>query len=162
MSATYQKAEERIGGVGQLAVGQIHEVREDMSLQVVYLHHRNVICNGQSFGKRCTHQQRAEQSRASREGYGVDFIGRNASLLEGCIYHGDDVLLVRTRGELGYHTAIFYVHGLRGNYVRQKCRVAYYGSRCIVARGLDAKNCYIHMSAFMRFFSIFNRKMLHL
>ena len=67
-----------------------------MSLQVVNLHHRNVICNGESLGKRCADQKRTQQAGATCEGYGVDLVHRNASLLKGGIHHGNDVLLMGT------------------------------------------------------------------
>ena len=153
MSAADEQAEEREVGVGQRPVGQVEEVREDMSLQVVHLDHRDVVRQGEPFGERHAHEQRTEQSRPAREGDGVQLVGCDAGLFEGRVDHGDDVLLVGARGQFGNHAAVFHVHGLRGDDVRQQRRVADDGRRRIVARRLDAEDGYIH--SYIRCFFVF-------
>ena len=101
MSAADEQAEEREVGVGQRPVGQVEEVREDMSLQVVHLDHRDVVRQGEPFGERHAHEQRSDQPRAAREGDGVDLFGRQSGLLERRVHDGDDVLLVGPRGQSG-------------------------------------------------------------
>jgi len=101
--------------VGQLPVRQVDEMREDVSLQVIDLDHRDVAGDRQPLGERHAHEQRSDQSGAAREGDGVQLVGRDAGLPERRIHHGDDILLVGPRGQLGDHAAVLDVHGLRGD-----------------------------------------------
>ena len=91
VSAADEQAEEREVGVGQLAVRQVEEVRKDVALEVVDLHHR---------------------AGAAREGDGIELVGRDAGLLERRIHHRNDVLLVGARGQLGNHASVLDVNGL--------------------------------------------------
>ncbi len=68
----------------------------------------------------------------------------HARLLERRVHDGNDVLLVRPRGQFGDHAAVFDVNRLRGDDVRQQDVVAEHGGRCVVTRGFDAENCNIH------------------
>ena len=78
------------------------------------------------------------------EGDGIDLPDGEPGLSECRVDHRDEVLLVRPRSQFGDHAAVFYVHGLGGDHVRQQQVVADHGSRRIVARGFDAENCNIH------------------
>ena len=138
----------------QRMVRKVEEVRKDMSLQMVDLDHRDVVRQGESFGEGHAHEQRTEQSRTACEGDGIQFVGGDAGLLERRVDHRDDVLLVCTRGQFGDHPAVFHMHGLRGDDVRQQRRVADDGRRRIVARRLDAEDGYIH--SYIRCFSFFD------
>ena len=144
MASRHEQAEEREARVREFPVRQVDEMREDMSLQVVDLHHRYVERQGQSLGERDADQQRSEQAGPAREGDAVDLRGRNPRLLNGRIDHRDDVLLVRTRGQFGDYAAVFAVHLLRGDHVRQERGVADDGRRRVVARRFDAQDCNIH------------------
>ena len=72
MPAADQQAEEREAGMGQFAVGQVDEVREDMPLQVVDLDHRDVVRHREPLGERYPDEQRTQQPGAAREGDGID------------------------------------------------------------------------------------------
>ena len=144
MPAADQQAEEREAGMGQFAVGQVDEVREDMPLQVVDLDHRDVVRHREPLGERYPDEQRTQQPGAAREGDGVYLRDGKPGLSECRVDHRDDVLLVCPRSQFGDHAAVFYVHGLGGDHVRQQQVVADHGSRRIVARGFDAENCNIH------------------
>jgi hypothetical protein len=63
-------------------------------LKVVDLDHWDIAGNGQSFGERNAYQKRAEQTRASGVGYGINLIGGDASLFQGCVDYGYNVLLM--------------------------------------------------------------------
>ena len=138
VTAAHQQAEERKVGVGELPVGEIEEVREDVSLQMVDLHHRDVAGDGEPFGEGDAHHERPEQAGAAREGDGVELVGRDARLLQGGVDHGDDVLLVGPGGEFGNHAPVLHVDGLRRDDVGQQYVVADHGGRGVVARRLDA------------------------
>ena len=58
-------------------------MREDVSLQMVDLDHRDVARNRESLGERDTDEQRSEQTRTSREGDGVNLVGGDSGLLQG-------------------------------------------------------------------------------
>ena len=94
MATTYQKAEEGELRVGKFAVGQVNQVRKDVALQVVNLHHRDVLRNRQTLGKRYANEQRAHQARTAREGDGVHLVDADAGLFESGIYNRNDVLLM--------------------------------------------------------------------
>ena len=112
VSAADEQAEEREVGVGQLAVRQVEEVRKDVALEVVDLHHRDVVGDGEPLGERNAHEQRTQQAGAAREGDGIELVGRDAGLLERRIHHRNDVLLVGARGQLGNHASVLDVNGL--------------------------------------------------
>ena len=44
VATAHEQTQEGKVGVGELTVGHIDQVREDVSLQVVYLDHRDVLC----------------------------------------------------------------------------------------------------------------------
>src|SRR5690606_11907836 len=54
--------------------------------------------------------------------------------------NGNNILLVRTRGELRNHTAILFVNCLRGNNIAQYFAVVYYGCGGIVAGRFNTEN----------------------
>ena len=80
--------------MGKGAVGEVDEMREDVSLQVVDLDHRDVAGDGKSLGERHADEQRTHQSRAAREGDGVELRGVDSGLPERRVHDGDDVLLM--------------------------------------------------------------------
>ena len=90
-----QQRQEREIGVGQPAVGQVDEVGEDVPLQVVDFDQRDVAGDGESLGEGDAHEQRSHQTRAAREGDGVDLRRRDARFAERRVDHRHDVLLVR-------------------------------------------------------------------
>ena len=112
VSSAHEQTQKREIGMGQLPVGKVDEVREDVSLQVVDLHHRDVAGDGESFGERHPHEQRSQQTRSAREGDGVEFVGRDARFAQRRVHHRHDVLLVGARGQFGDHAAVFDVNGL--------------------------------------------------
>ena len=133
MSSADQQAEERKVGVRKLSVGQVQKVGEDVPLQMIDLHQRNVVGDRESFGERYAHQKRSQQTGAAREGDGVDLVDGDAGLFQSCIDHRNDVLLMGSGGQFRNDTAVFLVHGLRSDYVRQECPVADDCGRSVVA-----------------------------
>ena len=73
---------------------------------------------GESLGERRADHQRAYEAWATSEGYGIDLFESDAGLFECGVDYGNDVLLVGARSELGNHSAVAFVHGLRGDYAR--------------------------------------------
>ena len=69
---------------------------EDVPLQVIDLHQGDILRDREPLGKRDTHQERTHQTRAAREGDGVDLFEFYACLFQGGIHYGDDVLLMGT------------------------------------------------------------------
>ena len=94
MSSADQQAEERKVGVRKLSVGQVQKVGEDVPLQMIDLHQRNVVGDRESFGERYAHQKRSQQTGAARESDRVDLVDRHAGLFQGRIDYRDDILLV--------------------------------------------------------------------
>ena len=94
MSSADQQAEERKVGVRKLSVGQVQKVGEDVPLQMIDLHQRNVVGDRESFGERYAHQERSQQAGAARESDRVDLVDRHAGLFQGRIDYRDDILLV--------------------------------------------------------------------
>ena len=117
----------------KLSVGQVDEVRKDMPLQVIDLHHGYVFCDGQAFGEGCADQQRTQKPGAAGVCDGIDIVRRNAGVAECRIHYGNDVLLVGARGQFGYYASVFYVNGLRGDYIGKQHSAAQYGCRSVVA-----------------------------
>ena len=128
----------------QVAVGQVDEVRADMPLQVVDLHHRHVERQGQPLGKRDAHEQRAEQAGTAREGDTVQVGHADARLADRPVDYRNDILLVRARGQLGDYASVLPVNFLTGNDVRQQPSAPDHGGRRIVARGFDSQDRYVH------------------
>ena len=94
MSSADQQAEERKVGVRKLSVGQVQKVGEDVPLQMIDLHQRNVVGDRESFAERYAHQKRSQQTGAARESDRVDLVDRHAGLFQGRIDYRDDILLV--------------------------------------------------------------------
>ena len=117
---------------------------QDMPLQVIDLHQRSVLGDGEPFGERHADQQRSEQSRAACDGDAVHLVGSHARLFQREIHHRDDILSVGAGGEFGNDAAVFGVDGLRGDDVRQQRPVAYDGGGGVVARGFYAEDSDFH------------------
>ena len=122
-----------------LLVGQVDEVGQDVPLQVIDLHQRDVLGHGESLGERNAHQQRPQQTGAPGKGDGVHIVDRQAGILECGIDHGHDVLLMGPRGQFGNHTAVLHVHGLRGDDIGEHRRTAQHGGRGVVTGRLDTQ-----------------------
>ena len=73
--------------MGQFAVGQVDEVREDMPLQVVDLDHRDVVRHREPLGERYPDEQRTQQPGAAREGDGIDLPDGEPGLSECRVDH---------------------------------------------------------------------------
>ncbi len=152
VAAAHPQAQEREAGVGHGAVRQVDEVREDVAPQVIDLDQGDVVRERQALGERHAHHERSEQSGAPRERDGIEFVRSDSGFAQRGVHHGDDVLLVGPRRQLGDHAAVLHVHGLRGDDVRQQHVVAQYRRRGVVARRFDAQDCNIHLD----FRSVFN------
>ena len=63
--------------------------------------------------------------------------------LQRSVDHGEYVLLMRARGKLRYHTAIFGMDILRGYHIAQQYAVPYHSRRRIIARRLYSQYNYI-------------------
>ena len=75
-------------------VGQIDKVGEDMSLQVVDLHHRDIQGDRQSLGKRRADQQRAQKTGPTGKGDAVDLRTFDTGFAQGRVDDRNDILLV--------------------------------------------------------------------
>ena len=115
------------------------EMRQDMRLEVVHLDKGNGECLGKAFGKGDTHHERTEQSRPTGEGHGIDLRLVNPGIAYGGIHYRHDVLLVGARSQLGNHTAVLFMHLLRGNDVGQDAVAPQEGCGGVVARRLDGE-----------------------
>ena len=112
MSATHEQAEEWEVGVWHISVGHIDKVGEDVSLKVVDLDKRNVVCNGESFGEGYANEQRAKKAWSACEGDGIYLVDGYACLLKCCVDNGNNVLLMCARCKLRNNTAILLVYCL--------------------------------------------------
>lgn len=108
MSSADQQAEERKVGVRKLSVGQVQKVGEDVPLQMIDLHQRNVVGDRESFGERYAHQKRSQQTGAARESDRVDLVDRHAGLFQGRIDYRDDILLVGPDASSGITPPYFW------------------------------------------------------
>ena len=104
-----------------------------MRLQVVDLNQGLAQRLGEALGEAHAHHQRPHQSGAAGEGDGVDVVFLDSRLADGGVHHGYDILLVRARGQLGYHAAVLLVYLLARNHVAQQHVVAQHGRRRVVA-----------------------------
>ena len=114
-----------------------------MALQVVHVDEGDAQCAGQSLGEAHAHKERAHEARAAGEGHCRELFFLYAGALDGLVYHRHHILLVRTRGQLGHHTAVGAVHILRGGHVAQQHAVAQHGGRCVVAAAFYAEYVYV-------------------
>ena len=92
---------------------------QNMPLQMIDLHQRSVLSDGEPFGERYADQQRSEQPRAARNGDTVHLVGSHARLFQGKVHYRNDILSVGAGSEFGNDAAVFGVNGLRGDDVRQ-------------------------------------------
>ena len=79
---------------------------------MIDLHERYIICNGQSFGERHSDEQGAEQAGPPGKGDGIEVGDTDRRVFKRRIHHGNDVLLMGTRGEFGNHAAVLHMHRL--------------------------------------------------
>ena len=129
------KRELRDGAV----VAFFDEMRQDMRLEVIHLDKGDGECLGKAFGKGDTHHEGTEQSRPTGEGHGIDLRLVNPGIAYGGIHYRHDVLLVGARSQLGNHTAVLFMHLLRGNDVGQDAVAPQEGCGGVVARRLDGE-----------------------
>ena len=115
------------------------EVGENMSVQVVHFDEGDAECRGHALGKAHAHEQTTHQARAEGDGDGGEFLLVHARLLQGSIYHRDNVLLVGAAGQFGHHAAILFVHCLRSCDVAEEDPVAHHGRRSVVAARFDGE-----------------------
>jgi hypothetical protein len=101
----------------------VYEMRQHVSLKVVYLYHGDTKACRQSLGKTYTYEKRTHKSRTSGEGYGRKFLAHDTGLFEGLVDNRHNILLVSAAGQLGHHTAIRFVHRLGCRYIGQKYSV---------------------------------------
>ena len=111
----------------------VNEVRHHVSLQVIDLDEGDVKTQRESFGKRCTDQQTAQQSRSARESDSAEFFLRDTCTPECSVHYRNNILLVCTTCQFGHHAAELLVHGLRSGHVAQQPTVTDNGSRGVVA-----------------------------
>ncbi len=82
---------------------------------MIDIHHRHAEREGEPLGIIDADQQGAHQPWTSGEGDGLEVLSPYACSAKRLTHHRDDVLLVSPRGELGHHSTIGVVHGLRGD-----------------------------------------------
>mgnify|MGYP007028670716 CR=1 FL=1 len=140
MPSRYEQTQERKRRMRNRLARNIDEMRQNMPLQMIDLHERYIICNGQSFGERHSDEQGAEQAGPPGKGDGIEVGDTDRRVFKRRIHHGNDVLLMGTRGEFGNHAAVLHMHRLRGDDVGKHFGTAQHGCRGIVARRLDAEN----------------------
>ena len=73
----------------------LHEMREDMPLQMVDVNERNTQRQCQPFGKRRTDEQGAQESRATGESNRREVGLLHSGTFESRIDHRQDILLMR-------------------------------------------------------------------
>ena len=62
------------------------KMRQNMSLQMVYIYQRNIQRKSQTFGKGCAYEQRTKQSGTARESNSRQVVFRDSSTLERSIH----------------------------------------------------------------------------
>ena len=107
-----------------------------MTLQMVYIYHRNIERTGESLGKAYTHKERTHQTRTTGEGYGRKIFLLDAGTRDGLVNDRNHILLVGTGSQLRNNTAISLVNLLRGGYIAQQHTILEHCCRGIVAAAL--------------------------
>ena len=140
VAARYEQAQERELGAAVVTPFHLHEMRQDMSLQVIDFDDRLGRGDGQTLGKRGPDQQRTQQAGSPRESNRIDIRQRHASLFQRLRHDRQDVLLVRPGRQFGDHTAIAPVDLLGGHHVGEEIFVAQHGGGSIVAGRFYTEN----------------------
>jgi hypothetical protein len=83
-----------------------------VALQVIHVDERYAQRTSKTFGKVDTHQKRAHEPRSSGKGNGRELFFRNAGTFYGFADYGNDILLVRSAGQLRHHASISFVDSL--------------------------------------------------
>ena len=112
------------------------EMSHHMTLQMVYIYHRDIERTGESLGKAYTHEKRAHQTRTTGEGYGRKIFLLDAGTRDGLINDWNHILLVGTGSQLRNNTAVSFVNLLRGGYIAQQHTILEHCGRGIIAAAL--------------------------
>ena len=99
------------------------EMRQDMAVQMVDVDDGHTQTQGHPLGKRGSDKQRAQKSGPAGKRYGREVMPVYPGTLQRSVDHGEYVLLMRARGKLRYHTAIFGMDILRGYHIAQQYAV---------------------------------------
>lgn len=91
-------------------------------------------------GETRTHEQRSDQAWALCERHTIQFFLGDPGLGQSLPHHGHDMLLMRPARQLGYHTAPFRMHLLRGHHIAAHNTVHEDGSGRLVARAFNAED----------------------
>ena len=110
-----------------------HEMREDMSLQMVHFDDRLARSGSQALGERRTDQERSQQAGAAGKSDGIHLVERHIGLTERFRNDRQDVLLVGTGSQFGDYAAITAVDLLGGHHVGEQIFVAQDGCGRVVA-----------------------------
>ena len=110
------------------------KMRENMSLEVIHLNHRNIQRRSQSFSEGNTHQQRTHKTRTAGKGNGTELFFGNPGPFESSVNHRHNILLMGTRRKLGDYTTVLFVDSLACSYIGKHYITTHHGSRRIVAR----------------------------
>ena len=140
VAAGDQQAQVREGRLVHGLVRLPDEIRQDMALQVVHHHHRDVQRQGQRLGEGRAHQEGAQQARAAGEGDGGEVLRTHARLPQRLGDDRDDVLLVGAGRQFRHHAAEVLMDLLRGDDIGQQDAVAQDGRRGVVAGRFDAED----------------------
>ena len=100
---------------------------EYVAVEVIDADHRDVEGRGETFGKRCSHEEGANQARSCGEGNRAEVGFLNSGALDGLGDHRYDILLVGTGCELGNDAPESLVHTLACNDVGEQDAVFDYG-----------------------------------
>ena len=150
VAAAHQQAEIREGRLPDGLVRLADEIGQQMALQMVHHHDRDVQRQAHGLGEGGAHQERTEQARAAGEGDRRQVGRLHARPGEGFADHRDDVEFVGPGRQLRNHPAEGAVDVLAGNHVGQQPTVADDGRGGVVAGGFYAENDVCHLSVSCR------------
>ena len=136
ISTAHEKTDEREWRCTLVIIAFLDEMSHHMTLQMVYIYHRDIERTGESLGKTYTHKERAHQTRTTGEGYGRKIFLLDAGTRDGLVNDRNHILLVGTGSQLRNNTAISFVNLLRGGYIAQQHTILEHCSRGIVAAAL--------------------------
>ena len=144
IAAADQQAKIRKGRLPHRLPLLTHESGQQMALEVVHHHNRNLKRKPHRLGERRADQQGAQQAGTAGESDSSQLGRLHAGPGKRFTDHGDDIEFVRAGRQFRHHAAERAVHVLAGDDVGEQHAVADDGGRGVVAGGFNAENDICH------------------
>ena len=120
----------------------LHEMREDVSLQVVHIDEGYVKREGETFGERGADEQGTQQTRTTGESDRRDIVFRHTGTLQGRVHYRQDILLMGPTRQLRYYPAVLFVHFLTRDHIAPQDAVHDHRRRGIITTRFNRQyNC---------------------